>query len=110
QCCRNVRKLLPTRRPHVTQSGHEALQFAAMQKAALHIDFLTFGRTRLLGAFKSASERWNSSENSSVDFMPLYDLRTLLLPERPWPSRRVEAIQSLLRFCEWATSGRWQYR
>src|SRR5271156_110902 len=25
QCCRNVRKFLPRRRPHVTHSGHESL-------------------------------------------------------------------------------------
>jgi hypothetical protein len=25
QCCSNVRKFLPRRRPHMTQSGHERL-------------------------------------------------------------------------------------
>ena len=33
QCCRYVRKFLPRRRPHVTQSGHEQFRIAAVQTA-----------------------------------------------------------------------------
>ena len=37
QCCSYVRKFVPRRRPHMTQSGSRAAQFAVMHKAAATI-------------------------------------------------------------------------
>src|SRR6516165_6084719 len=32
QCCRSVRKFLPGRRPHMTQSGHESLRVSPLKQ------------------------------------------------------------------------------
>ena len=42
QCCRNVKKLLPWRRPHVTQSGHQTVSRSGARLLDLNIGGLDY--------------------------------------------------------------------